>query len=130
MQHWGAKMATRNGRKRSARRAGKKSVTRPGARKATGRKTAGKRVVPLKSAKTTARMNAGGASSLPKKPSTKPWGEAGKALDGVRILDMCHVQAGPTCTQLLAWFGADEIGRASCRERVESSVGAGLWKRT
>jgi len=32
-----------------------------------------------------------------------------EALKGVRILDMSHVQAGPTCSQLLAWMGAEVI---------------------
>ena len=42
-------------------------------------------------------------------PDTRRSKTMTKALNGVRILDFTHVQSGPTCTQLLAWFGADVI---------------------
>jgi formyl-CoA transferase len=70
-------------------------------------KAASKKVVKLKSKKPSAKKSAL-SGGLPR-PSTKPYGRAGKALDGVKILDFTHVQSGPTCTQLLAYMGADCI---------------------
>jgi formyl-CoA transferase len=93
-------MATRKKPKKA------KSKTRAAASKPT------RKVVRLKpKAKAPAKKAAAKAASangLPK-PSSKPWGQAGKALDGVKVLDFTHVQSGPTCTQLLGYMGADCI---------------------
>jgi formyl-CoA transferase len=71
--------------------------------KAAVKKSAAKKVVKLAVKKPAAKAATNG---LPR-PSSKPFGQAGLALAGVKILDFTHVQSGPTCTQLLAYMGAD-----------------------
>ena len=75
--------------------------------KAAAKKSAKKST---KIVKLRAKRPAAVANGLPR-PSTKPWGGAGRALEGVRILDFTHVQSGPTCTH----HGISEVFQQWCQ---------------
>jgi formyl-CoA transferase len=94
----------------ATRKKATKGKTKVAAKKATAKKSvkaavkkSSKKVVKLAVKKPAAKANGNGHP----RPSAKPWGQAGRALEGVKILDFTHVQSGPTCTQLLAYMGAD-----------------------
>jgi formyl-CoA transferase len=91
--------------KPAAKKAVKKAATKKPVAKSAAKKPAANAAA-KPAAKKLAPQN--GVAGLPP-PSTAPFGKAGKALDGVRILDFTHVQSGPTCTQLLGYMGADCI---------------------
>ena len=83
--------------KKTVKKASRKGKAKP--RRSSRKKTV-KRAQPPRKSPAKARQRQRAAAAV-----DEALGQAGKALDGIKVLDFTHVQSGPTCTQLARLYG-------------------------